>query len=371
MKKIGIYVWCIILMIVLNGCGQKRMTGQFGSIQKYNYTYTADGLLYCNPRTGKAEFYDYESKKYFPLCGKANCRHQDKDLNCTAVKLARNGWIGRGEDKWYYQLDGDNGERAFYSCDLDGTNERKIGEFPYRIDSDGITICQSDSIIFTSWDLVYEEKTDETYFASGIYRFRLDSGKAEEICPQIQEGLPVYEIIGNYENKLIYREWTGKIGKKTKMIDLDSKEITEPIGEKETFGDMVIDGNYLIGTVVEEQGCTVTAFDLQNGSSREILGGLTNNPKIYWGETLKQIQTAETSEFRDWHKETYQYQENKGCTLFREGDVYHEMEVLMVKDGIVIGYVGDIGDEEEQFHLAIINLEDYLAGKTNWKLLEY
>lgn len=69
--------------------------------------------------------------------------------------------------------------------------------------------------------------------------------------------------------------------------------------------------------------------------------------------------------------ETYQYQEDKGCALFREGDVYHEMEVLMVKNGQVIGRIGDPGDEDVMFDLVVISLEDYLAGKTNWKLLEY
>ena len=92
---------------------------------------------------------------------------------------------------------------------------------------------------------------------------------------------------------------------------------------------------------------------------------------VYWGTELKQLQTIEIRGFRDWHMETYQYQEDKGCALFREGDVYHEMEVLMVKNGQVIGRIGDPGDEDVMFDLVVISLEDYLAGKTNWKLLEY
>ena len=43
----------------------------------------------------------------------------------------------------------------------------------------------------------------------------------------------------------------------------------------------------------------------------------------------------------------------------------------MVKNGQVIGRIGDPGDEDVMFDLVVISLEDYLAGKTNWKLLEY
>ncbi|MGO5165028.1 MULTISPECIES: hypothetical protein [unclassified Candidatus Paralachnospira] len=235
----------------------------------------------------------------------------------------------------------------------------------------GVRIFRDNSIICATFDIDFDEETEEPLDSSAIYRFHFDTGEIETICPEIQSDLPAYEVVGLYENQLIYREWTREYGRRTKMIDLDSGTITEPIGTVESARDMVIEGDSLITTVADGGDCSAAEFNLKTGEQRTLLEKVKSGVNVYWGTELKQLQTIETRGFRDWHMETYQYQEDKGCALFREGDVYHEMEVLMVKNGQVIGRIGDPGDEDVMFDLVVISLEDYLAGKTNWKLLEY
>ena len=368
--KIRIKRWIIGIVwigIVLNssGCEKNKTQSPSGSVQKYNYTFMEDGILYCNPQTRRAEFYDYAAQSYIPICGKANCRHQYGDETCTAVWLERGGCVGRIGDKWYYHCD------SFFSCDLDGSNEKELGEFHHTLSPLGVRIFRDNSIICATFDIDFDEETEEPLDSSAIYRFHFDTGEIEIICPEIQSDLPAYEVVGLYENQLIYREWTREYGKRTKMIDLDSGTITEPIGTVESARDMVIEGDSLITTVADGGDCSAAEFNLKTGEQRTLLEKVKSGVNVYWGTELKQLQTIEIRGFRDWHMETYQYQEDKGCALFREGDVYHEMEVLMVKNGQVIGRIGDPGDEDVMFDLVVISLEDYLAGKTNWKLLEY
>ena len=45
------------------------------------------------------------------------------------------------------------------------------------------------------------------------------------------------------------------------------------------------------------------------------------------------------------------------------------LEIMAVNNGIIYGELDK--NVEEIFRTATISLEDYLAGKTNWKLLEY
>lgn len=53
--KIRIKRWIIGIVwigIVLNssGCGKNKTQSSSGSVQKNNYTFMEDGILYCNPR---------------------------------------------------------------------------------------------------------------------------------------------------------------------------------------------------------------------------------------------------------------------------------------------------------------------------------
>ena len=66
---------------------------------------------------------------------------------------------------------------------------------------------------------------------------------------------------------------------------------------------------------------------------------------------------------------TYYYKTDGDCELVREDDSDSYLEIMAVNNGIIYGELDK--NVEEIFRTATISLEDYLAGKTNWKLLEY
>ena len=70
-KRISIFV---IMCLFVSGCGKKNTISEtVSSCYMYNWCYTEDGIVYQNPNGGKnrkTEYFDYETKKYYPLCGK-------------------------------------------------------------------------------------------------------------------------------------------------------------------------------------------------------------------------------------------------------------------------------------------------------------
>ena len=123
-------------LIALSGCGKKTSVSESRERDSWgflNWTFTADGVLYRNqnpPRNGKAEYYDALSQSYFPLCGRANCRH--KDDTCSAVHLNKAELLGQCGDRWYYLMNEEDGSLAFYSCSMDGSGEKREGDFPHN-----------------------------------------------------------------------------------------------------------------------------------------------------------------------------------------------------------------------------------------------
>lgn len=126
------FVLCIGLLLF--GCGkQEKNTAMTESRQIAAHTFMEDGFIYSNtnpPRKGKAEYYDYQTGIFMPLCDQANCLHDSQE--CTAVHLGNASTIGRLGDRWYYLMFSETDSvPAFYSCDLNGQNEKKIGLFPH------------------------------------------------------------------------------------------------------------------------------------------------------------------------------------------------------------------------------------------------
>ena len=89
---------------------------------------------------------------------------------------------------------------------------------------------------------------------------------------------------------------------------------------------------------------------------------------IKYQRDLKLITEAEKSDSGIKYR-TYQYGADGQQKLIREDEEGNRLEVMAVNNGMIYGEL-DL-DGETVFKMATISLEDYLAGKTNWKLLEY
>lgn len=214
-------------------------------------------------------------------------------------------------------------------CDLDGANEKEVVEFDHLIENRGC-IFTDDSIIVATWEVEMDEEDEDCVYVCGIYRIKIKTGEA-----------------------------------------------SKPLGDREIgWNDCIVAGEELICTEQLENHNEILSHalvvNLKTGEIRQIMdfGQVDVGPKIYWGEKEKFLRVTKKEGGKSYAI-TYRYQEGTGCQFLREGLWCEELEVLSVKDGTVIGRVGDIGDETLMFDMATISLEDYLAGKNNWTVLEY
>ena len=103
---------------------------------------TEQGIFFFDRDAGLLMFNDWQTNTTYPLCAKANCRHDGPD--CTAVYFAETNRIGRLGNKWYRFLFAGEVFAGDYSTeirsyDLDGGNEKTVAVFPHEIDFR--TIC--------------------------------------------------------------------------------------------------------------------------------------------------------------------------------------------------------------------------------------
>ena len=227
--KHGKMLYVLCLSILVSACGKTEYTSdENGSCQIDGCIYIDEGLIY----RGKdiAEYYEYETGIYVPLCTKANCLHITNE--CMAVYLNKALSLGKLRDKWYYLMN-DGWKYSFYCADLDGGNEKKIGTIDHGIS--GNDLYYKNSCIYESTRHVYDEETkDLKYFVSALYRYNFDERK-EEIL--ISETMNIgYELYGRYKNQLVYVEKDNQKRCYTvKLLDLETGEDKNLLKNTEDF----------------------------------------------------------------------------------------------------------------------------------------
>ncbi|WP_283230579.1 hypothetical protein [Fusibacillus kribbianus] len=363
----AVFMFCLLL----SGCGKSvEQTGAEGSVQWANYTFTEEGILHQNNSyKGKLGYFDYQTKSYRPLCGRVNCQHDSQE--CPSVYLGGTNAMGRIGNKWYYLMasEKNDGIPEFRCCDLDGQNEMVIGEFPHYCSY--MELFFENSCVMATRDPVFDEKTGEItdQEVSGIYRYDFDTGKEELLCPEIKGEGENYVLYGRYENLLAYEE---RIGKKRllRVMDLETKTITEPFGNSDVFSGRVND-RYLVCHVFENDVYKVIEMDLDSGEEKLVLDGLDHAASICWSPELKLLTIIDDTA-GELYYQTYRYLDNGTCEVVREGGSNTYFRPITIKENLIVGQYEMNGEQEKKgFELAVMNKDDFLAGKNNWTILEY
>ena len=365
MKKIRVYILAISLLLTLNACEKKENVYSMLSIQTLNQYVMQEGIVYLNPVTHRAEYFEYKTQNYFPVCGKVNCKHDEKNKECLANRLGRADIIGKISDKWYYLSTDEYGKRTFYSCDLGGENEKIVGEFNHCMAMKAVfyeTYC----IVATN-DIVISQKGemngDNYQSVSGIYRFNFETGKTDNICTPKSDGQ--YEILGQYEKFLVYQEENeGKFH--LKKLNLENGEITDLL-EKECVYYGCVGKNEVICNIQKNDKYNVVRVSLKTGEYETVMEENQCAAQIFVNGEEKLITVLNNPE----EYETYQCSENNNYQLIRKGTLKTYLRPIDIKNEIVVGQIMGADSEKQKYDLATISLEDYLAGKTNWKILEY
>lgn len=354
----SVFLFCV-------ACGSQREKSQSGQMSVYNLNlcFTEDGVVYQNPQKGAwTGYFDYKTGGYMPLCAKSNCLHDS--LECKAVYLNKYAeFIGRIGDKWYYYVtEGWEGLGGFHSCDLDGGNDKIIGSFPYSR-GDGVVLFYGQTCVLSTWDAEFDEETGEaSVHTSGIYAYHLETGKWEALCPEKKDPLrPCYTLSGKYGENLLYTEWDGDKSV-LKQMNLESGEVTEPLGDIYVSGAEVSD-NFLIYWFIEQEEVKMAEWNMETGEQKEFQ---ESAGQPFWSQDLKTA-TEFSADFSDRMFWTYQYQDDGTRKLIRQGQT-EEVFLPIARSGNLL--LGRMQGKTGGFSvLACMEEEDFLAGKTNWTVV--
>ncbi|MCI8505393.1 MAG: hypothetical protein HFI67_04300 [Lachnospiraceae bacterium] len=367
---------CGLFMLAIFGCGKKKEEKVADrSVMSVNRCFTRDGMVQINVSsfTGKVDYFDYKTKTYRPLCGVPNCLHDS--VECFAVYLNKYTWlIGRLGDKWYYQKSLPDGGGVFCCSDLNGENEKEIGEFSHGT-AGGTALFLDHYLLTATHDWFIDEETGEVSEKGkcSIYRYDFETGKEEALVPEREGVIDVYRLYGCYENLLVYLEQgeTEESWWELNILDMESGTVTKPLGEKRLWvaADYAIDGSTLVCNVKEGDSRKVIELNVKSGEWKELPQEVENFAAIFWTPKLKLL-TFWEEEAGGW--KTYQYGEDEEPVLVREDGEYPWFQPLSMADDLLVGRYGEeMVSREDGFELAIIPTEDYLAGKNNFTLLMY
>ena len=119
---------------------------------------------------------------------------------------------------------------------MDGSGEKREGDFPHNnYGSVGTRALYTDhSCVYTAEDvdLGTEQPVGEWYpehWNSGIYQYQFDT-KTEQVLVPAEADVHM-ELIGKYEDKLLYRQ-SDENSSVMGMMDLGTKEISHPMGKR-------------------------------------------------------------------------------------------------------------------------------------------
>ena len=367
-KKLIVMLLCVCFLFC--GCGsvKEKVKGKAAySHDEFGYVQMEDGFLYkkYKPREYTIlEYYEYESGAYLPLCSRVNCTHDTE--TCTAVRLGNNAeTIGRLGDKWYYLL-WEGWSYGFYSADLDGQNEQKIGSIDHT--TGRVHIFFDNSCVYTAEEPVFDEETEQWSFDhwfAGLYQFHFDTEEEELLQPVVEDGS--YEVLGKYENQLLYYYTESKDEPFVlRALNLETGDVTEPLGKTEVhIGDRLSE-NYFIYRILKGNSFQIMELNLETGEQKEIMAGKNMSQSFFWSQNLKLITLFD----QDGNYEMYQYLDTEEVKQIRKGTYDPYYTVIEALDDRVILNVY-MNKEIAENVLAEISREDFLSGKDNWTLLEY
>ncbi len=174
-------------------------------------------------------------------------------------------------------------------------------------------------------------------------------------------------MYGEYENRLLFycREKEGA-DRILKMLDMETGEVTEPLGKTDLYIGCELNGNLFAYAVKEKDAYSVKVLDLDTGKLDTVLEGLEAFPDLYWGTEIKLL--TFTNE-EDNKKRTYQYLGSGKYELVRTeaADPYYRIAEIK-KDKVLVDYTVDQDPARSQ--LATMSLKDFLEGNDNWVFLK-
>lgn len=364
----------------LFGCGKETAGEEESAWRDYDHACDMEeGMAYLDYNAGLVKFLDYETGAFYPLCVRPNCFHDSEE--CFAHALCeQTRFMGRLGEKWYYWTSYD-GETALHSCDLDGGNDRVIETYAREEYEGGhfegnvwgnVLFRDGSCFLALGMDKMEDlpnnpDGMGNVATVSGIYRYDLDTGEREALCPEKTMSIPSYTLWGSYKNQLIYSELLndegGSMVSGLRKLDLETKEVEElDIVAREILFPGCVSGNFLLYNKPEGG---LVAFDLDSGEKTMILEDEAAGD-IVWEEDLKAfsaLQSSETGGYEGYR--VYQYTEEGECQLLYEGETVFLPRML--RGDWVIGYSVKAG--QSMLRQSIIKKEDFLAGKTNWTLI--
>ena len=162
------------------------------------------------------------------------------------------------------------------------------------------------------------------------------------------------------KNDLIYAEETTEKKEIWKM-DLDSREKTKLL--EGWYGSLLWLADGAVIRTIEEDGLKpLVVYDLESGKGTKP-EGLDGINQVLWEKELKLAYYGEGYK-KDFRYKIYQCDENGESHLIRQGEEENLFYPKYQEGDLLIGQAG------ENWDLAYMKKEDFLAGKNNWTVIE-
>lgn len=354
------------------GCGNEtQSTGKEHIQEGTQYSEWSSGILSMSdglvvqtnsPKGSQLMLFDYQTDTFAPLCADPNCLHNSRE--CESVYLARKGaYIGLRKDEWAYYTIEQDGYGAFYTCSLDGSNEKKIGDFAHigALSPVSKAIFTESTCFFATCEDQTDPKTEEwTGTISGIYSYDLETGKEKQLTESKEYMRPAFSVLGLYKDQLYYSEWDGSTYL-IKCVDLKSGDIKDVITESgviNVFGY----GKYIV-YARNDQETTINQLDLGTMKTEHVITEGIGVPCL-WTEELKIF-----GAYKDDSNEGILYEwrgEKDEPRPFRRNNRESIFEPFGQSGDKLIG---QIRDPEKEYTYAIMTTTDFLNGTDNWTKL--
>ncbi len=267
MKK-RIISMCMILMLLLMGCGNKEKLPEEKIVfDFFGYSLCKDGII--NPSSGVLTITDYNSGVTVPLCDRPNCAHEpfsgsNENPQCNAAFSSRVITAFLYKEHLYVFLDDGMNHTTVYMADNTGGERRKIAEADYVCNYSDTTFCNG-----------------ILYFVGECVEFN-DNG----VMQQARE-----RFIGSFDAEK----------QKFEMITEPDKEL----------------GNLTLCNVVGEEVYFREYIYIENGKQVAVPKDM-KNVEVELYSIAKNIVTGEERFFLDTNA--------RNCIVTDEGNIYYEVE---------------------------------------------
>ena len=398
--------WLLICFVgIFAACGQENSKNEKLNEERAEESSLDEELVKVGPGnciTGQGilfyddilHFYDFQTKTFYPLCGRPNCTHKDEE--CTAVRLRQTFFVAIYKDSLYYvRYVEEQGVNCFCKAEISGEGETVIAEVPeYGMLGGSGVLFYGDKAYLMGTRFEYEDPeedgTEETVWQIvSLLSMNLQSGEIKPIMEMTlgDNSSAIWAIEHIYDGKLYFcfdsSETETEYEPGWYTCDLKSGEL-KCLGISEELEVSAWDENIAIcqelsvdpesssnyEELTTEKHCF--RWNLDTGELEELYTFHLSGPHVLLENGYAHGEWKEGYREGSWSFYRWDTGEDRVIGMFTDSQSFFPIAVYQSGEDYEI--VGDGTREDENGRIidchAVISVEEFLNGGTGYRFLE-